>query len=103
MRALQFQVSGQSLKKSGDFAHIIRGTKNYLLCEFCFEGNDWQRNKIVAAFVTRTNEYAVAVGANGICKVPNEVTDEKNYKIYLVGVRSDIKIITNKVLIEQEG
>lgn len=103
MRTLQFQVSGQSLKKSGDFTHIVKGTKNYLQCEFHFEGTDWQRNKIVAAFVTRTNEYAAAVGTNGICKVPDEVTDEKTYKIYLVGMKNETKIITNKVLIEQEG
>ena len=34
MRTLLFEVNGQSLSKVGDFSGIIRGSKQYLKCEF---------------------------------------------------------------------
>lgn len=34
MRTLLFEVNGQSLSKVGNFSGIIRGSKQYLKCEF---------------------------------------------------------------------
>lgn len=101
MRILSFTVNGQKLSKNGDFSNIIGGSKGYLKCKFDFEGSDWNRHIAVAVFKTKNNECAVRLSADRTCIVPDEVTNSTSFKIELIGVSGDKKIITNKELIEQ--
>lgn len=103
MRTLQFNVSGQRLSKSGDFSHIIKGTKGYLKCEFDFQDTDWYGRKVAVVFESKGKEYPVAVGTDKTCNVPDQVTSAKYFKMRLVGQKDKTRIITNQVLVEQEG
>lgn len=104
MRNLQFTVNGQRLSKVGDFSNIVKGTKEYLKCNFTFEGNDWIGHKAVAIFSGNGKaEFATAIMSDGTCMVPNEVTDYTSFKLRLIGARDNSRITTNTVLISQEG
>ena len=81
MRILQFTVSGQSLKKEGDFSGIVAGTNGYLQTSYNFD-NDWKDCKKAAIFSRYDKDYPVPI-INGRCEVPEEVT----------GCKSNIKFI----------
>lgn len=98
MRRLLFSVDGQSLRKEGDFTGIIAGSRDYLTCHFGLTASDWLRAKKVAVF---NDKYAVAVDEACECRVPNEVTDRKSFKLRLIGQNGTVRIATNAVLIEQ--
>lgn len=98
MRELKFEVSGQALKKSGDFGGIIAGSTNYLQCRFATSDTDWLRCKKAAVF---NDEYACALDNALCCMVPDEVTAGKSFKVKLVGQRGTTRITTNNLLIEQ--
>lgn len=101
MRTLSFKVDGQKLSKDGDFSNIIRGSKRYLRCKFSFEGNDWDRHRLIAVFEVNDEEHAVLLNPDKTCLVPDEVTNASSIILYVVGVLRDEKIVTNKELIEQ--
>lgn len=104
MRTLLFEVNGQTLSKVGDFSGIIRGSKQYLKCQFSKKSSDWINIGMVAAFEYNGETHAVAVEKNGTCMVPDEVTDGSYFKISVIGVAgSNKKITTNKELINQGG
>lgn len=98
MRVLKFEVSGQSLKKNGDFGGIIAGSTNYLQCRFATSDPDWLKCKKAAVF---NDTYACALDAAMSCAVPDEVTDGKSFKVQLVGQHGATRIVTNNLLIEQ--
>lgn len=102
MRILPFIVSGQKLSKNGDFSNIIRGSKGYLKCKFDFEGDDWDGYNIIAIFKTKDKEYGELLNADKTCMIPDEVTDFPSFKLSLIGISGDKRIITNKELIEQK-
>lgn len=104
MRDLQFTVDEQTLSASGDILNIVRGSKGYLRCRFAFCQDSWKRCNVVVVFESESNtEYAVPLNRDGVCDVPDEVTDGKHFKIRLIGVRGDYRITTNKILINQGG
>ena len=98
MRRLLFSVSGQSLRKEGNFAGVIAGTKGYLRCHFGMAEQDWLGAKKIALF---NDQYPAAVNDAGECMVPDEVTDGKSIKVALIGQNGVTRIKTNPVLIEQ--
>lgn len=98
MRKLMFTVNGQQLRKSGDFSGIMAGSKGYLKCGLQLNDNDWLRAKKVMVF---NDEYAVVVNADYECRVPDEVTDAKSFKVQLIGQAGKTRMMTNPVLIEQ--
>lgn len=97
MRVLIFEVESQTLRKNGDFSNIVSGTKNYLLCSFSFKDSDWKQALKVAVFDGNT---PVTI-QNGVCYVPDNVTDKKSFKFYVVGKIGATVIKTNQILIEQ--
>ena len=102
MRKLYFNVEGQKLSKNGDFSNIIRGTKGYLECNFNFIGDDWKGYKLIAVFESKNVEYAIPIKSRA-CTVPDEVTDSSNFILKIIGVKDKQKILTNRVLVSQEG
>ena len=103
MRILPFILNGQKLSKNGDFSHIIRGTKGYLKCEFDFKGIDWIGYNRICVFNFKNKEYAKKISSNNMCMIPDEITDEKYFKIKVVGIKGDDVIYSTTELIEQEG
>ena len=105
MRVLPFKITKQQIVKNGDFAHIAKGTKNYLQCKFEFENTeDWDGYMIVAVFENQHKESARVVSDGLTCMVPDEMTDSKYFKIRLIGVKGGRnRITTNRELVSQEG
>ena len=54
-------------------------------------------------FEKRGNEYAIALGSDRSVTVPTDISGEKSFRIYVVGAKDNYKIVTNKVLVKQEG
>lgn len=104
MRTLKFNVDGQNLKKSPDcnFDNIVKGTKAFLKLSFSFSP-EWKGCAIVVTFWNYDNELCAVPVVNGLCSVPDEVTDYRKIKISLTGKKKGYKIITNKCIIRQEG
>lgn len=102
MRTLSFSVKQQRLIKSSNFAHIIAGSKGYLQCSFDFS-KDWDGCTKVASFYDLDDhEYAVPI-INGVCDVPDEVTDDTLIRIQVFGKRGDdFMIHTNVISFRQE-
>lgn len=99
MRTLQFKVAGQNLSKDGDFSGLIAGTKGYLYAAYNFDG-EWDGCKKAAVFLRYDKEYPVPI-VNGKCAVPDEITEYKCWKVYLVGVKDGYRITTNEVEVRQ--
>lgn len=102
MRTLQFNVNGQKLSKDGDFSEIVKGSKQYLKCQFDFS-EDWHGYKLIAVFVKDEKEAPVLIERDRTCLVPDEVTDDAFFKLWILGAKGSSRITTNKILIEQEG
>ena len=93
-------MAGQSLSKNGDFSSIVAGTKGYLYTEYNFD-SEWDGCKKAAVFSRYNKEYPVPI-MNGKCRVPDEITEYKRWKVYLVGVKDGYRITTNEVEVRQE-
>lgn len=99
MRILQFKVTGQNLSKDGDFSSIVAGTRGYLQTAYNFDG-EWDGCKKAAVFLRYRQRYPVPI-VNGKCAVPDEITEYKRWKVYLVGVKDGYRITTNEVEVRQ--
>lgn len=99
MRILQFRINGQKLSKDGDFSGLIAGTKGYLYAAYNFD-REWDGCKKAAVFSRYDKEYPVPI-VNARCAVPDEITEYKHWKVYLVGVKDGYKITTNEVEVRQ--
>ena len=99
MRTLQFKVTRQNLTKDGAFSGLIAGTKGYLYTEYNFD-SEWAGCKKAAVFLRCDKEYPVPI-VNGKCAVPDEITEYKRWKVYLVGAKDGYRITTNEVEVRQ--
>ena len=101
MREIQFKVAAQVLEVTGDVSNIVPGTSGYLEAHFDFseEGADCVK---VASFFSRGKEYAELV-TDDKCVIPAEALTSRYFKVQVIGVKRDYRILTNKVKIVQEG
>ena len=99
MRILQFRINGQKLSKDGDFSGIVAGTKGYLYTAYNFD-SEWDGCKKAAVFSRCDKEYPVPI-VNERSPPPDEITEYKRWKVYLVGVKDGYKITTNEVEVRQ--
>lgn len=103
MKTLTFNVKEQDISKTEDFARIIKGSKGYLNCLFTFDPS-WENFNAVAIFEHGENSKIELIDSNGMCQVPDSMTDYESFSLKILGIKSqDIYTYTNKVLIEQEG
>lgn len=100
MRTLQFSVSGQKLSTAGDHSGLIAGTRGYLQTAYNFD-SEWDGCKKAAVFLRYDKEYPVPI-VNGKCKVPDEITGYKRWKVRLIGEKEGYRITTNEVEVRQE-
>lgn len=100
MRNLNFKVNAQVVEAVGDFAHLVPGSKGYLIAVFDFS-DDWNGCTKFASFFDGRKEYAVKLNSNR-CGIPDEVCAKDKFKVQLTGVKGNYKIITNKILVRQE-
>lgn len=103
MRYLKFKVSGQNLRKEGNFDNVIVGSKGYLIACFDFD-SEWNKLAKVAVFKTQgTDDVPAIIASNGMCKIPDAVTDGSYIEVKVVGKSKDksMKVITNEVFFMQ--
>lgn len=99
MRELRFGVSGQTLRKTGDFSGIVAGSKGFLRCRFDFDST-WDGFAKVAAFTGEDGtEHAERI-ASGTCAVPDEVTSG-DFTVRVVGKRDGARAETTAATVRQ--
>lgn len=98
-RTLNFKVTGQQIKKDGDFSHLAKGTKGYLQATFdC--SPEWDRCMKAAIFFAGKKECPVPV-VKRQCNVPDEAAAQGIWGVKLVGEKDGFRIVTNKVEVVQ--
>ena len=107
MRTLKFIVEGQIIMPDPncDFSNLVRGSKGYLQAEFSFS-DEWKRCKKVAQFLSSdgTREFPPQILEDGkTCMIPAEATEKTRFKIGVLGGKDDFKLVTNKVVVAQDG
>ena len=106
MRTLKFIVNDQiiSLDPECDFSNLIPGTEGYLQARFIFSP-EWNGCAKVAAFYsTMGREIGAQILENGVtCMIPAEVLVKQKFKVQVMGKKNGYKILTNKVLVNQNG
>lgn len=106
MRILKFIVDDQIIKQDPncDFDNLVPGSEGYLFAEFAFS-KAWEGTIKVATFHSPMGrEYPPqALNDGKTCKIPAEALKHKKFKIGVIGKKDNIKIITNKVTVCQNG
>ena len=102
MRTLNLKVEGQKLTLEPLEAPIIGGTKGgYLRLNFSL-GSEWSGYNIAVSFWSLDGqETAVRLRPGFPVPVPDELTDDRMFRVSLTGARGDVRITTNKVSIRQ--
>lgn len=106
MRTLRFIVDDQILKPDPncDFDNLIPGTEGYLQAEFTFS-KKWNNCAKIATF---WSVMGVAYGGEVLrdgknCSIPADALKKRKFKIQIVGINRDLKLVTNKLVISQNG
>lgn len=106
MRTLRFIVDNQTIKRDPkcDFNNLIPGTKGYLRVEFSFSP-DWNGfKKVVAFWSAMGREYSPQILVDGkSCMVPAEALRRRLFKLQVLGERSGLKLVTDKIEVIQNG
>lgn len=106
MRTLRFIVNDQLIKQDPncDFNGLVPGTEGYLQAEFSFSP-EWNNCAKVASFYSvMGKEFAPQVLKDGkTCIIPADALKGRVFKIQVLGRKDDLKIITNKVEVHQNG
>ena len=106
MRTLKFIVDNQLIKQDPkcDFGNLIPGTESYLRVEFSFSP-EWNGYKKAVSFSSAMGkDYGSITLVDGkTCLVPNEALKKRIFKIKVLGERGELKLITNKLAVSQNG
>ena len=106
MRTLKFIVDGQLVKQDPDcdFSGLIPGTEGYLKAEFSFSPEWRDCGKVAGFYSIMGKEYPAQVLTDGrSCYIPKEALEHRSFKVQVLGKNPKMKIITNKVLVNQNG
>lgn len=103
MRTLEFTVDGQRLTKRTDcdFSCIVAGSVGYLKAKFEFS-EEWANCKKAASFWVGDQEYAVRLDSEDSCIIPSEALNGEMFKVSVVGVKPNYKILTTRTKVQQE-
>lgn len=106
MRTLKFIVKGQIITQDPDcdFEGLVPGSEGYLAAEFEFSP-EWDGCAVVAGFYSALgSEYRPQVLTYGRkCIIPKEALEKKTFKVSVMGKRDGVKLVTNKVTVNQNG
>lgn len=99
MRNLKFKVDGQIITNNDDLSDLIPGSAGYLYANFEFS-NEWKGLAKIASFWVGIQEHAVVLN-NNRCLIPIEASGRKYFKVQVTGVKGDVLIPTNKIIVTQ--
>lgn len=103
MRTLSFKVDGQRIKKQAncDFSGLVAGSMGYLRAKFTFS-EDWLGCKKAASFWVGDKEHPALLDDDDSCMIPPEALVGELFKVSVVGVSPNYKIVTSKTKVKQE-
>ena len=106
MRTLRFIVKDQIIEKDPncDFSSLVPGTDGYLQAEFSFSP-EWDGYSKAAAFWSMMGKLypAKMIDDKGVCAIPAEALKKNAFKVQVIGRKGESKLLTNKVLVRQDG
>lgn len=106
MRTLKFIVENQLIRQDPDcdFSGLIPGSKGYLQAEFVFS-SEWSDCAKIASFYSMMGrELPYQILEDGkTCIIPVEALKKRSFKIQLLGKYGDKLLITNKIVVNQNG
>lgn len=103
MRELVFIADGQRLKKQADcdFSGLVAGSEGYLKAKFVFS-SEWDGCKKAASFWVGEQEYPALLDGNDSCIIRPEALVGESFKVSVVGVKTNYKIVSNRTKVRQE-
>ena len=106
MRVLRFIVEDQIIRQDPncDFSGLVPGSSGLVRAEFSFssEWNDIMR--VVAFYSNLGKEYTPRVlGYGEACTIPEEALANYIFKVQVKGIKSGMKVETNKIEVYQKG
>ena len=106
MRTLKFIVSGQIVKPdpSCDICNLVPGGEECVKLDFEFS-KDWRGYAKGVEFTSAMGkEFPPKLLSDGkSCIVPTEALARRIFKIRVIGIQGDKKLVTNKLAIKQNG
>ena len=106
MRTLKFNVNNQLITKDPncDFDGLVPGTAEYIQAEFLFS-SEWNGYVKAVSFESLLGtEYEPQILQDGkTCMIPAEALARRSFKMRVAGKKEKSKLITNKIIIEQNG
>lgn len=106
MRTLLFNVNRQNIVKNPycDFTGLVPGTEGYLKAEFNFS-SEWNGFAKVATFWTTSGKelQPQALEKDNSCIIPKEALKRKRFLVQIIGKCGDMKLVTDKEIVEQDG
>ena len=106
MRTLKYIKKKKKKKKdqNSDFSNLVPGTEGYIRAEFSFS-NDWAGCKKVAAFYSILgHEFEPQILEDGkTFLIPKEALQKEKFSIRVIGRAKNLKIITGKIIVIQDG
>ena len=102
METIRFKTCGQRLSRIAPNGKPEAGSKGCLDASFDLDER-WAGMKVAARFFDQNgHEYAAFLDGDSVCKVPDEVTDGRLFKVSLKGVGDGRTYNTNAVTVLQE-
>jgi hypothetical protein len=103
MRELVFEVDGQRLKKQADcdFSGLVAGSEGYLKAKFVFS-SEWAGCKKAASFWVGEKEHPALLDETDSCIIRPEALTGASFKVSVVGVKTNYKIVSNRTKVRQE-
>lgn len=106
MRTLKFIVDGQIIAKDPNcnFDNLVPRSEGFMQARFSFSP-EWDNCvKVVSFWSALGKEYPPQLLTDGTtCRIPTEALARCSYGVQVIGKGRDFKIITNKIMVEQDG
>lgn len=100
MKDIQLDVNGQQLTKHDIHESLQIGSTKYIRFRISSIDPDWCLQRIIAVFTYKDLEVACPVVNNTVI-LPDEFSEFRVFKMYIVMANGDTKMKTNKILFEQ--
>ena len=74
----------------------------YSDCKFIFKGDEWKQCAAAAIFERSKEKYASIISKDGLCEIPDELQEERFFRINVIRRKNKVTSTTNTVLVAKE-
>ena len=99
MKDIQLDVNGQQLTKHTN-EYLQLGSTKYVRFRILSIDPDWLLQRTIAVFTYKDLEVACPIVNNTVI-LPDEFSECRIFKMFIIMINGDTKIQTNKILFEQ--